>query len=188
MNFTDEQKKEIKKNIRETMKAKIQTLNERIRQMEQEVGSTLSASTVSAGIQYYKEILIAWYKSIGFHNASITVDSYWIHADFSYELNDDDRTPLIISNKELFKAMKQHCNSDFLPNNESVDVDYEPGSGRLCLVDTDANRCIIHNLFKKYLPGSTVRGFSSQLGHDIYFLRFQVYVPFSALETLRDNI
>lgn len=167
--------------------SQIRALNERIRQLEQEIGKSINASTVSAGIRYYEEILIAWYESIGFHYASTTISANGIYADFSYEIN-NERLSYLTSNKNLFEEMKQHCAYDFLPDKASVDCDCEPGSKRLCLMDTDSNRHIICAIFDRYLPGSIVRGFSSQLDHNVYLLRPQAYIPFSALEELKNNL
>lgn len=169
------------------IKSHIRMLNEKVNQLEQKIGTSMNAATVSAGIRYYEEIFIAWYESIGFHYASTKITVNGICADFSYEIN-DECCPYLTSNEKLFEEMKQYSSSDFLPNKKSVDIDCEPGTGSLCLKDTDSNRHLICSIFDRYLPGATVRGFSSRIDHNVYLLKVQAYIPFSALEKLKNSL
>lgn len=164
----------------------IQKLNQQVRELEQQIGSTMTPNAVSSGLSHYEDIFRCWYEALGFYFATTEFIQYGLKVDFSSELIPSYKEVRLAHNKEFAQICAEHCAN--ILDSEDIQVDKEPGSIGLYLMDTDQNRECIKKLFQDYLPGSRIVSFSSIEDHNVFLLRFKAVIPFESLAELKKTL
>ena len=165
--------------LKEEMERRHETersLRMEIRRLEREVGKQQGPDALSGGLSWYEKVFGAWYESKHFHFASMSFSVNGIHADFSDDLDYD--MGHIYLDQELMSV---------IPDDMSIlsewDVDkfhYHAG-----LMDTDANRKRIMDLYSGSFPDARVISFRSRENDNHNFgMRHEVYVPYRDIAEL----
>jgi hypothetical protein len=144
---------------REDRYAKIRAANIRIRQLEQQIGAAVSTEHVQMGIQDLGKKLNSWWDLEGFgHISSINFTGYgncevvfscMLFGTFKRSLS---KTP--VSDKENDKLWRDSLTE------RGYQLTSEDGD-RDSLLDCDATRETLCNLFKERLPSCVVTGFTN---------------------------
>lgn len=138
--------------------AKLRKANERIRELESQIGAAAPAEQTKASLEHMSEVLNKWWDKHGFgHIADIKFTQYG-HAEVlfschlfgAFRLVDSD-TP--ISDKER-KAQWLQSLVD-----RGFDVVDDEDSRDMELLDSDASRAVLMHLFKEHFPSSRVTEF-----------------------------
>lgn len=158
--------------------AETRILHQKIYELEKEIGTNVAKSpeTVSAALRTYMDLFSSWYKSLGFHYASLkTILSWGMEYEFSADVYPEaESNATFPDNKSLFGANSQY--------------DLYPDRFHSELLDTDKNKELLEDLFKNTFPDSRICGYNSRPGDERELvLRMQVIIPFSNLAQLSSN-
>lgn len=160
--------------------AEIRTLNQKVRELENQRGREVTAEAVSAALRGYENDFSAWYEAHGFRYANTSYTAYGLRADFSSELNHTRRDSLTTS-KELFKVLE--ASVPFIT--ESHDWDIYRDHYHSEVLDTDRNRKNFVELFKNSFPDARILSFSSRVNDfDSFSLRCEVNVPYTDIQRM----
>lgn len=168
--------KEVEERYRE-----IREKNTEIMRLEGLLGSGVSAESVTSAMRKYEDVFHAWYKSEGFHYASIEFNTRGIVADFSHQMNDKDDS-LSEYHLESGSSIEEKISSGW----DIIKMRYHAE-----LVDTDNNKAKFTDLLLSAFPKSRIHSFSSWRGDSERFcLRPKVIVDFTDIEAFarRHNI
>lgn len=158
---------------------KLKSENEELRKSSSNLPS---AAKMEANIRYYEHFFRAFYEAMGFNYASIEYANSGLIAKFDCEIYEAPK-PHISNLTDEFYAFRN--NYENILQTEIL-LDKEPGIHRLSILDTDKNRELLQDFFSKHLPEASITGFNSRKDHNVWFLRWEMFVPFSSLDALRE--
>lgn len=156
--------------------AELKAANDRIRELEKQIGNQVSTEAVSTGIRRWENIFCAWYEAHGFRYADVEMGPYVIRAEFSEELVNAPRARHL-SDEELFNELV-NC-VPFITDNPDWDIEH--GQFHSNLLDTKANKLNLIQLFKDAFPNANIHEFKARKDGEQYYLRFSVAIPWSDL-------
>lgn len=157
--------------------AEIRAANQKIRELEAQLGSTMTGDAVASGVRHYLNVLGTWWSAAGFRYAKMEPTQWGISAEFSSEviLHERESTPYADS------ALLIKANGKVDPiTTDDFDVREDKYHGDL--LDTDRNKKALDALFRKYFPEAYITGFRSHHDSSQFCLRFTVYFNYKELE------
>jgi hypothetical protein len=138
--------------------AQLRAANERIQQLEVQLGSSVDASTIQGSIKHMSNLISAWWRKFGFgHVRDVHFGAYGCSAEFSCSLFGDFLlidSPTPISDKEAKNQWFSYLvQSGFVLTKGRRDPD---------LLDCEVNRSILGKLFSKHMPTAQIQSFENQ--------------------------
>lgn len=160
---------------------KIRELNQRVHELETQMGRKVTADAVSAAIRRYEDVFRAWYQAAGIRYAKIDYTSYSLKIEICSNELDNHQRDRLTTNKELCKKLAGEL--PFIAESPDWDVVHDHYTSEL--LDTDRNRENITNLLKKYFPNVRIFSFNSYRNDfESFSLRCCANVPYTDIEAL----
>lgn len=173
----------LSKELEETQ-ALCRAANQRCRELEQQLGQSVTAKAVEAGLKRLITIFEAWYELAGFHYAKIEVNPYGcLLCDFSSQIaleetrrerNRTDEYRQILENKVpyLFK------------DTPDKKFDLQKDTYHNDLMDTDNNKKLLTTAFNNWFPNSSIYGYKTRKDRGQFLLSVQIRIEFQDIENL----
>lgn len=159
----------------------IKKANCRIRELENQLGVTVSADAVCGALQLYHDIFRAWYSNEGFRYASIETTQWGINATFSSEIHRTNEceypsNPIYVKLWSSHKGMEQKITDGW--NIFKAQFHGE-------LLDTDNNKVRFQQLIMKDFPNARISGFGSRRNdYGTFSMRPEVNIPYGDISEL----
>lgn len=167
--------KEVTERYAELRKAN-QTINDLKKALSEK--DIASAESLNVALDDMEGCFRAWYENMGWHYASISFSNRSLVAEFSAEL--DTTNDAHLSHKDVYKKMER-----IITERPEFDI-FKDGMGdRRYIRDTMANKQLIVELYRRWLPDSHITDFSSRSEKDEWMLRYGVRVSYKDLFALK---
>lgn len=163
----------------ESVTAMLRSANERIRDLESQLGAGLTGDALSAGMKYYEDLFRAWYERAGFHYATVTFTPWCVHADFGDELTKPGQPEAHCAPRALFDRMRVEYSINGLEKHEDTFKDI--------LLATDYNRDELARIFRSAFPGSRISKFEYHKDRELWTMRFEALVPFQDIYNMAEK-
>ncbi len=154
--------------------------NGHIRDLEQQMGQTLTGDALAAGMRYYDGLFRAWYERAGFHYASTSFTPWCLQADFDDELEKPGAPDAHCAPKDLFDRMSGICY-------QITSLDKYNDQFHDILLATDNNRDSLAGIFKQFFPGSRISKFEYRKDRELWTMRFVALVPFQDIHAMAEK-
>lgn len=168
----------------EDSQALCRAANQRVRELEAELGKGITANAVAAGMRRIVSLFEAWYGLAGFRYAKIEVNQYGtLLCDFSAEIDPPEARDEREHTDQYREALRPKVPYLF-KNDETQTFDVQDDAYHKYLLDTDNNRMLLTRIFQTWFPGCFIYGYESHSDRNNYHLGVKVRVPMKAIENL----
>lgn len=156
--------------------------NARVHKLEQKLGAEISVPAAMAKLKACEDWFSAWYQLCGMHYISISWSPYGLKFDTSDQIEhmSDEPESITFGDRELAVRIAPCVPYAFLNYDLKHDTFHDN------LLDTQANRNNLENLFKRAFPGAVIFAFKSHLDGTNRLLRAEGHVPWEDIENWRN--
>lgn len=162
-----------------------QEANNRISQLEAQLGAGVTASASEARLREVQSWFETWYQLYGLHYVTLQWFAHGLQFETSDQIdkNTGDPENITFGDRQLAIRIKQLVPYGMVNYDKREDTFHDN------LLDTEANRNLLSKTFRNNFPNVRIHGFESCAGNGSdMFLRMKGFIPWSDIENWHTEI